>query len=67
LALFFKYVTPEVMVNEITRVFNDDSGEITAEAKSALKTFLPNDKFWNGTSLTKLGALELLRTLEFVV
>jgi len=66
LALFFKYVTPEVMVNEITRVFNDDSGEITAEAKSALKIFLPDDKFWNGTSLTKLGALELLRTLEFV-
>jgi len=49
LSLFFKYITAEVMVNEITRAFNDPSEEI----KASLKSLLPEDKYWDKAFLNK--------------
>lgn len=63
LSIFFKYVSPKVLVNEVLRTFKEPSNE----TNEALKSFLPEDKYWdeNG-ALNKLGALELLVTLNYV-
>jgi len=63
LSVFFKYMTPKVMVNKITMILK----EAPVETINALKTFLAEDKYWENATLNKLGVLELLRTLDYLV
>ena len=63
LAVFFKHITPDVMVNEIVRTLNASN----AETKKTLKAILSDDKYWeDAETLNKQGALELLLELNYL-
>lgn len=62
LAIFFKHMTPEVMITSIIR----DSIDMPKETKEALKLYLSDHFFDNQGDLNKSGALELLRTLQYL-
>ena len=63
LKTFFKYVTPESLINEVVRVVNENP----KENKTLLNPLLGDD-FWNNdtSTLSRKGALTLLEQLGYV-
>ena len=64
LEIFFKHFTPETMANEVMRDLNN----ATPQEKLSLQKLLPEERYWSAPStLNRQGALELLRSFQYVL